>query len=825
MCRQIPIVGVFLAVTLAVAVGCRPQQPFYFFEDGDLSHYLGMATDIEYPDVETAALEEVEGTLPPLTLDNSEPTDIWDLTLEEAVHNALVNSKVMRTLGAQVGFSSGAASFASSSASLGTAPDSLTRLPESVSTIYDPALVESNPRYGTEAALAAFDTQFSTSMFWEKTMTPQNVTPAVSFYRPDPFEQELGTFQARLAKTAATGGTWSLTHNVAYELNNLPTTGVRPSRLFPSDWNVNLEAEFRQPLLQGAGVQFNRIAGPGAIPGYNNGVIIARINTDIALAEFEANVRNLVSDVERAYWALYLAYRELDAVIAGRDSALQTWRKIHALYEVSARGGEAEKEAQAREQYFLFRSQVQQRLSNLYSVEANLRYIMGLASADGRLIRPADEPTTAKVSFDWHESHSEALVRNVDLRRQKWKVKQREMELIAAKNYLLPRLDAVGKYSWLGLGDHMIRANPGDDPRENAYQSLTMGDYQGWQFGLEMNLPIGFRKELAGVRHAQLYLARERAILQEEELELSHQLAHAIRDLDGGYIVTRTNFNRRVAAQKQVDAVEAAYETETVTLDLLLDAQRRLAEAEIEYYRSLVGYNQSIVGVHFRKGSLLEYNGVYLAEGPWPGKAYFDARRRARARDASLYLDYGFTRPKVISRGAYEQHAGQMPTSMFEMDEMQPMEVPDEIEQIPTPAPEIIDDSAIPPEAPPPEPDDARRDGQHPDGPRLTIDQPDKSKRPRRISLGETSQILRAMDLDPLAGNTEQEESEPAAGRSEVKQVSYQQVRSKSSHSKPQVSGTDWKDAGKTSPQHEPSTDSPTAEVDRSSPGWKGVQR
>ena len=62
--------------------------------------------------------------------------------------------------------------------------------------------------------------------------------------------------------------------------------------------------------------------------------------------------------------------------------------------------------------------------------------------------------------------------------------------------------------------------------------------------------------------------------------------------------------------------------------------------------------------VHYRKGSLLEYNGVYLAEGPWPGKAYFDARRRARARDASTYIDYGFTQPKVISRGPYEQQAG-----------------------------------------------------------------------------------------------------------------------------------------------------------------------
>jgi hypothetical protein len=67
---------------------------------------------------------------------------------------------------------------------------------------------------------------------------------------------------------------------------------------------------------------------------------------------------------------------------------------------------------------------------------------------------------------------------------------------------------------------------------------------------------------------------------------------------------------------------------------------------------------RGIAAVHFRKGSLLEYDGVYLSEGPWPAKAQWDAHRLARQRDASHYLNYGFTRPKVISRGKYNQNAG-----------------------------------------------------------------------------------------------------------------------------------------------------------------------
>ncbi len=35
-----------------LATGCTPTQPFFFMEDGDLSHYVDVATQIEYPDVE-----------------------------------------------------------------------------------------------------------------------------------------------------------------------------------------------------------------------------------------------------------------------------------------------------------------------------------------------------------------------------------------------------------------------------------------------------------------------------------------------------------------------------------------------------------------------------------------------------------------------------------------------------------------------------------------------------------------------------------------------------------------------------------------------------
>lgn len=242
------------------------------------------------------------------------------------------------------------------------------------------------------------------------------------------------------------------------------------------------------------------------------------------------------------------------------------------------------------------------------------------------------------------------------------------MEIIAAKNNLMPRLDASGLYRWMGLGDQLLGplGSPGNIPGtdvsqlmgSNAYQQLLTGKYQEWQLGFNFQMTIGFRAALSTLRYYQLNLAKEKARLQDEELEVSMQVGEAVRNLEYNYQLSLSNFNRRVAAEKQVEAVKVAFEAETVTLDLLLDAQRQRADAEVAYFRSLVDYMRAIAGVHFRKGSLPEYDGVYLSEGPWPAKAQWDAHRLARKRDASHYLNYGFTRPEVISRGAYLQNAG-----------------------------------------------------------------------------------------------------------------------------------------------------------------------
>ncbi len=56
----------YLQIGLVLFTGCHPTQPFFVAEDGDLSHYLETATQIEYPDLHVESLPEQPHAAMPL---------------------------------------------------------------------------------------------------------------------------------------------------------------------------------------------------------------------------------------------------------------------------------------------------------------------------------------------------------------------------------------------------------------------------------------------------------------------------------------------------------------------------------------------------------------------------------------------------------------------------------------------------------------------------------------------------------------------------------------------------------------------------------------
>jgi outer membrane protein TolC len=612
--------------------------------DNTPSYHDNNGMQIEYPEVcqcSTPVSEAARQAIEPMSLEDPSKIPSLDLTLEEAVQLAVQQSPVLRSIG-------------------GTIVSS----PSTTQTKYSPGLVASSPNQGTEAALAAFDAQYTQQLFWNNNDQPLNreafAIPGSPFVVPA-FSQSRGaTFSNELSKQTMTGATFALRHTVNY-LNTQDPSAAQQQ--FPSAFTGWVEAEWRQPLLQGSGTLYNQIVGQnfGPAVGQYNGVLIARINEDVALADFETGVVNLVSDVEEAYWGLSQAYRILDANVKGRHSAQQTFQYQEVRLDVGA--GRTDEEAQARSQFYQFQAQVESSLggdNGLYALEQRLRYLIGLPATDGRLIKPITQPSDVRVVFDWQSALGQAVERRVEVRRQRFNVKRRELELIAARLNYRPRLDLLAQYRWRGLGDHLI-GDSNNGQFDNLYDSITGGDFQEGQLGIDMSFPVGFRLAGVAIASAKLNIKRERAVLAETELRISHDLSDAARRITLTYQLLETNFNRYQADLKQVEVLRRRYVDGNDNINFLLQAQRQVVTSETAFYTSLFDYNLAIRDFHKEKGSLLAYNQVQLAEGPWAAKAYGDAQRMGRFLEPrSNPSSVDMTRP--ITSGPFDPAQAQTTT-------------------------------------------------------------------------------------------------------------------------------------------------------------------
>ena len=674
------IVGGYCGAVCVALLGCAasPVAPGAPGSAESTVHYQAVATQIDYPTVAPCD-EGLTNTPPPRTIRDLAHVQYHDLTLEEAIRSALCNSRVLLDLGGTI-----------------------LRTPDSVQTNYSIAVTESDPQYGPEAALSAFDAQFSTSLYSQKTNQQYN---NLALGTNGLFIQNYDEWDTSITKRSATGGQFTIRSTIDYARD------TNAANIFPDGaFDTNVQGEIRQPLLQGAGVEFNRIAGPGAKAGNYNGVLIARIRTDISAADFEAGLRDFVANVENAYWDLYFAYRDLDVKIEARDDALETWRRVRALNLAGGgarKGGEADKEAQAREQYFRFQADVEnalmgfpeegtrtfngtqpgtfRALPGVQLAERRLRLLMGLPATGELLLRPAEEPTMAPIAFDWCALTVEAIFRREELRRQRWLVKSRELELVASRNFLKPNLDLDARYGMRGFGHDLTDNDPGS---QSAYSNLFTADHQEWQAGLEFSMPLGFRQGNAAVRNAEFRLSQARTVLREGERTVISELSEAVAEVDRSYALLQTDIYRTKAAKDQLAALEAVYQAKQEGFFEVLDAQRRLSEAISHYYQSRVQYALAIRNVHYEKGSLLDYCEVGLSEGAWPDKAYRDAARRADHRGHEKSIDYAFAQPPVVSAGSEAQILARPvlsgPAPVPQPQQMPPANIP---EPIPSPSP------------------------------------------------------------------------------------------------------------------------------------------
>lgn len=619
-------------VLTASMIGCASQKAAisdrqYCDDIEGIRHYKGNASTIAYPCLDTQTTPAVASSIEPRNISRRIEDAPREISLTDVIQTALTQNKVIET---------------SALGGIG-ATGSLVN-PATAASVYDPALQASGVLFGrrsVESALADFDTQFTSSLTFRRQDLQGNNSLAGG--------GNSANFSSSLSKSFATGGSVSLNHDFLYTVDPATdaATGATPN------YGGRLGLQVRQPLLAGSGVGYTRIAGPsnpafGAITGVSQGVVIARINEDVSIADFQIAVRNAIRDIESAYWDLYGAYRVFDTAVVAHESAYQTWREAKDRLDVGIL--KPADELQAEDRLYETKAQVETSLNQLYQAESELRRLAGMPMNDGTVLRPAEEPILAEIIPDWSASLTEALTNRVELRRQKWQIKSTMLQLQAAKSLVRPRLDIIAGYDVNGAGDNLVNQN--NAAFSSLYGSLTNQNLNSWNAGIQLDIPIGFRFTRSQVRNLELQLSKANAILASQEKNIAHDIATSIQSVTASYAAAQSSRKRLEAAAKRVALLETEREVGTLTLDLVLRAQASLAEAENSYYQQVVTYRKALVDLNFSTGRLLTDSGVALAEGPWCADAYCDANHRAHERTHAKDANHLDTAPaEFVSPG------------------------------------------------------------------------------------------------------------------------------------------------------------------------------
>jgi hypothetical protein len=178
--------GKLMAAAALAGPGCahysRTPDPLGGVET---AHYSHLARQIEFPDVQTPSDDTLAATQAPLTLTSEETQQYLELSLEETMHLALANSRVIRDLGGLV-----------------------LRSPDNIRSQQDPSIVETDPRFGIQGALSAFDAAFTTNTSYENNDRALNNVFFGGGTRL--LTQNFLVTQSQLAKTGATGTQFAL---------------------------------------------------------------------------------------------------------------------------------------------------------------------------------------------------------------------------------------------------------------------------------------------------------------------------------------------------------------------------------------------------------------------------------------------------------------------------------------------------------------------------------------------------------------------------------------------------------------------------------------
>lgn len=348
-----------------------------------------------------------------------------------------------------------------------------------------------------------------------------------------------------------------------------------------------------QPLFKDLGVLVNTA-----------NITVAQNNKTQSYDSFKETVMDMVTKTKIAYYN-YMYYLENYSIVSSSLKRAEDLVEINkARYEKGLVSSvdllETETAVAQREKALLSAE------ANLKKAEDDLKLITSLVN-DPEVWNAKVELIDAKPVFnvqkiDLLESMKNAFQYRPDYNSQKIDLKNRDIKILTAKNELLPTVDLVGSFGLNGLGKDY----------QDALAS-TNSDYKDWSIGFKVDVPWG-GAERAKFNQRQIELVQAILAFKELEQKIILEIRDKVRAVD---IQMRQVEASKLSKEKETENYEAQkerYRAGQVSTHDMLDYQEKLAQAELDYIKSLIDYNVALINLDKSEGLTLARNNIILAE-------------------------------------------------------------------------------------------------------------------------------------------------------------------------------------------------------------------
>ena len=457
-------------------------------------------------------------------------------------------------------------------------------------------------------ARGAYDPRLEAGAGWRESSLP--VSSSFSGAPPGRLAPTVESAEASLGlqQLLPSGGTVSLRSAA----DRVASDGVFD--LLSPSYGTAVGVELRQPLLRDRAIDRARF-----------GIRVAAADQRRAAAALRREVIETVAAVERAYWTLTAARREVG--VREQAARLAQEQLVETDHRIGAGMAPETEAAQPRAELERRRGELLASLEAVSRAENTLKLlVLGDTSGAewGDTLVPSDEGDAAVAPLDVEAAMERALASRPELAREEAALERRRAESALALDAVRPALDAVLSYDRYGLAGARnpgVAPAPGDPattpPRltgswDDSLELLRDGELDDTRVGLVFALPLGNRQARAGAaiarsaeRQAEAELARSRKAVRAEVLDAAAALDTAGQRIEAARAA-------REAAEVQLGAERDRYAAGMSTNFLVLTRQNDLSRARLEEIAAQTDYRRAATEVARATGALLAERGIVL---------------------------------------------------------------------------------------------------------------------------------------------------------------------------------------------------------------------